>query len=130
LYLLLFLQVSEKFDIPECIDKVVCTELSDLLWDLTGKLLALVTGNISYGPYGKNYIRAPYMVRKEAYSPLVYSKRFPKAFTDRTVINEDGYPEYYCRDNRQTFTVCKPGFLGQEVVRNNRWVILYNPYLL
>jgi hypothetical protein len=130
LYLLLFLQVSEKFDTPEYIDEVVCTELPDPLWDPIGELLALVTGNISHGPYREDYIRAPYMVRKEAYSPLVCSKRFPKAFTDRTVINEDGYPEYRRRDNGQMFTVRKPGFPGQEVVRNNRWVVPYNPYLL
>jgi hypothetical protein len=85
---------------------------------------------MSYGPYREDYIRAPYMVRKEAYSPLVYSKRFPKAFTDRTVINENGYPEYRYRDNGQTFTVRKPGFPGQEVIRNNYWVVSYNPYLL
>jgi hypothetical protein len=59
------------------------------------------------------------MVRKEAYSLLIYSKRFPKAFINRTVINENGYPEYYYRNNRQIFTVYKPGFSGQEVVCNN-----------
>jgi hypothetical protein len=100
LYLLLFLQVSEKFDIPEYIDKVVYTKLPDPLWDPIGKLLALVTGNIFYGPYREDYIQVLYMVRKEAYSPLVYSKRFPKAFTNRTVINENSYSEYYYRNNR------------------------------
>jgi hypothetical protein len=70
------------------------------------------------------------MVRQEPNRPLSCSKRFPKAFTDRTVIRDDGYPKYRHRDNGQTFTVRKPGFLGQEVVRDNRWVVPYNPYLL
>jgi hypothetical protein len=130
LHLLLFLQASAKFNTPERVDEVVCAELPDPSWDPTGELLALVTGNMSHGPCGEDYVRAPCMVRKEAHSPLACSKRFPKAFTDRTVINEDSYPEYRRRDNGQTFTVRKPGFPGQEVVRNNRWVVPYNPYLL
>jgi hypothetical protein len=69
------------------------------------------------------------MVRYIPVVPLVYQKRFPKAFTAITIICKDGYPEYRYRDNGRMFTVYKPGFPGQEVVCNNRWIVLYNPYL-
>jgi hypothetical protein len=33
---------------------------------------------------------------KKAYAnvPLTYSKRFPKPFANKTIVNSDGYPEY------------------------------------
>ena len=70
------------------------------------------------------------MVRKTPTAPLVCQKRFLKAFTATTIIREDGYPKYRRRDDGRTFTVRKLGFLDQEVVRDNRWVVPYNPYLL
>ena len=103
------MRASAKFNIPEYINEVIYTKLPDPLWDPIGELLALVTGNMSHGPCRDNYLRAPYIVHKDAYSPLACSKRFPKAFTDRTLIHEDSYPEYYYRNNRQIFIVRKPG---------------------
>src|SRR6266849_140798 len=83
-----------------------------------------------HGPGGEGYLRAPCMVRKRPTDPLLCAKRFPKAFADRTLIREDGYPEYRRREDGQTFTVPKPGYPGQQVVRDNRWVVPYSPYLL
>jgi hypothetical protein len=94
---------------PEYINKIIYTKLPDLLWDPISKLLALVTSNISHGPCEENYIRAPYMVYREAHSPLACSKRFLKAFADHIIIYENGYPKYYYRNNGQIFTVRKPG---------------------
>jgi hypothetical protein len=130
MHLLLFLQASAKFDTPKRVDEVVCAEIPDPSWDPTGELRALVTGNMLHGPCGDDNPHTPCMVRQYPHGPLACSKRFPKPFTERTMINEDGYPEYCRRDNGQTFTVRKPGFPGQEVVRDNRWVVPYNPYLL
>jgi hypothetical protein len=115
---------------PERVDEVVYAELPDPSWDPTGELRGLVTGHISHGPCGEDDLRAPYIVRKYTRSPLTYSKRFPKAFIDYIIIYEDSYPEYCRRDNRQIFTARKPGFPDQQVVRNNCWIIPYNPYLL
>jgi hypothetical protein len=70
------------------------------------------------------------MDRKTPTSPLTCQKRFPKAFAATTVVHEDGYPEYRRRDDGRTFTVRKPGFPDQNIVRDNRWVVPYNPYLL
>jgi len=70
------------------------------------------------------------MVYKTPMAPLVCQKRFLKAFTETTIIHKDRYSKYRRRDDGRTFTVYKPGFPGQEVVYDNRWVVLYNPYLL
>jgi hypothetical protein len=131
MHLLLFLRRDAVFLTPDLVNEVVCTELPDPLWDPTGELTAVVTGQMSYGPYGLNdNPKAPYMVRYMPAALLVYQKRFPKAFMAIMIICKDGYPEYWCRNDGRTFTVCKPGFPGQEVVRNNRWIVPYNPYLL
>jgi hypothetical protein len=93
--------------------------------------MAVVTGQMSYRLYGlNNNPKALYMVRYIPIALLIYQKRFPKAFTAITIIRKDRYSEYRYRNNSHTFTVCKPGFPGQEVVCNNRWIIPYNPYLL
>jgi hypothetical protein len=60
------------------------------------------------------------MVRKTPIAPLACQKKFPKAFAATTIIREDRYPEYRRRDDGRTFTVRKPGFPDQEVVRDNR----------
>jgi hypothetical protein len=130
MHLLLFLTAAARFHTPDQVDEVVCAEIPDPSWDPTGELRTLVTAHMLHGPCGEDYLQAPCMVRKHPHGPLICSKRFPKQFTDRTLIHEDGYPEYCRRDNGQTFTVRKPGFPGQQVIRDNRWVVPYNPYLL
>jgi hypothetical protein len=130
MHLLLFIQAPAAFDTPKRVNEVVCAEIPDPSWDPTGQLRALLTSHMLHGPCGDDNPQAPCMVRKHTNGPLVCSKRFPKPFTDRTLIHEDGYPEYCRRDTGQVFTVRKPGFPDVEVVRDNRWVVPYNPYLL
>jgi hypothetical protein len=131
IHLLLFLRRDTVFLTPDLVNEVICAELPDLSWDPTGELTAVVTGQMSYGPYGlDDNPKAPYIVRKTPIAPLACQKRFPKAFAAIIIIRKDGYPEYRYRDDGRTFTVRKPGFSDQEVVRNNRWVVPYNPYLL
>ena len=38
--------------------------------------------------------RVIYMKKAYANVLLTYSKRFPKPFANKTIINNDGYPEY------------------------------------
>ncbi len=86
---------------------------------------------MSHRPYSlEDNPKVLYIVCKTPIAPLVCQKRFPKAFIATTIVYKDGYPEYRRRDDGRTFAVRKPGCLGQEVVRNNRWVVLYNLYLL
>jgi hypothetical protein len=130
MHLLLFLQASAKLNTPHQVDEVVCAELPDLSWDPTGELRALVTAHMLHGPCGEDHLQTPCMVRQHPNGRVTCAKRFPKPFADRTVMSEDGYPEYCRRDYGQTFAVRKPGRIDQDVIRNNRWVVPYNLYLL
>ena len=85
---------------------------------------------MTHGLCGADNLAAPCMVRKTPNGPLVCSKGFPKPFSTNTVVYEDGYPEYQRRDDGKTFAVRKPGSPNEQVVCDNRWVVLYNPYLL
>ncbi len=116
---------------PKLVNKVVCAELPNLLWDLISELTAIMTSQISHRLYSLvNNPKAPYIVYKIPATLLICQKRFLKAFTETTIIRKDRYPEYYYQDNSQTFIVYKPGFLDQEVVCNNCQVVPYNLYLL
>jgi hypothetical protein len=70
------------------------------------------------------------MARRFLSSLLYCQKNFPKSFSLATVVHEDRYPEYRRRDDGDSFTVCKPGSPQETVVRDNRWVVSYNPFLL
>jgi hypothetical protein len=130
MHLLLFLTKEAIFLIPELIDKVVCAELLDLSWDPTGKLIDIVTSQMSHRLYSIDYLNSLYMVCKTLIVLLKCQKRFLKVFVATTIVYKDRYPEYCQHNNSRTFTVYRPGFLDQEVICNNCWVVLYNLYLL
>jgi hypothetical protein len=95
MYLLLFLRRKAVFLIPDLVNKVICAELLDLLWDPIGKLITVVTSQISHGPCGlKDNPKALYMVRKMPIALLTYQKRFPKVFAAIIIIRKNRYPEY------------------------------------
>lgn len=50
-------------------------------------------------------------------------KYFPKTFRGLTTIDDDGYPQYTCRDSG--ITIQKMG-----TTLDNRYVVPYNPHLL
>ena len=129
-HLLLYLDSSYKYDTSSRIDNIICAELPDPAWDPTGELTDLIKSTMSHGPCGQENPFASCMVRKDNRDPGYCSKHFPKQFASETRIVEDGYPEYRRRNNGQTFTVPHPQIPGQVVVRDNRWIVPYNPYLL
>jgi hypothetical protein len=128
IHLLLWLSSSVQFLTAERIDEVICAELPPESWG--PEFRAIVTGQMTHGPCGDDYLDAPCMARRFPMSPLCCQKNFPKPFAPVTVVHEDRYPEYRRRDTGDTFTVRKPGFAGEEVIRDNRWVVPYNPFLL
>jgi len=130
IHILLFLDPSALHLTAERIDELVCAELPDPSWDPDGTLTEIVQGQMAHGPCGLDNPKAPCMIRKLPNSPLQCQKRFPKPFCPVTIIREDGYPEYCRRNDGRIFTVPKPGCLREEVVRDNRWIVPYNPYLL
>jgi hypothetical protein len=57
--------------------------------------MAIITGQISHGPYSlNNNPKALYMVYKIPIALLACQKRFPKAFAAIIIIRENRYPEY------------------------------------
>jgi len=66
-------------------------------------------------------------------SALGYSltclKHFLKLFCLTTVIYKNGYPQYRRRDDLQSWLVRILGRNGTTVNLDNRYIVLYNPYL-
>ncbi|XP_028078844.1 uncharacterized protein LOC114280672 [Camellia sinensis] len=73
-------------------------------------------GQIGQRPCGARNPQAPCMENGRC------TKRYPRAFTETTTMDQDGYPIYRRRNNGQVHTV-----RGQEV--DNRDVVPYNAYL-
>jgi hypothetical protein len=65
---------------------------------------------------------------KKAYANvlLTYSKRFPKPFANKTIVNSDGYPEYRRRRTVNNINMQ----WGDEGMYDNRWIVSYNLYLI
>lgn len=130
MHLLLFLKTCARFLTPERIDEVVCARLPDPEWDPTGELTEIVLSNMTHGPCGLDNLNAPCMASRFTNMPPTCQKRFPKPFSELTVVHEDSYPQYRRPDDGRTFTVPKPAFPNETIVRDNSWVVPYNPYLL
>jgi len=128
MHLLLWLSPEARFLSSGRIDEVVCAELPPLSWGEDYR--KLVIGQMTHGPCGDDNLRAPCMARRFPTSPLSCQKGFPKDFCPVTAVHENRYPEYCRRDNGDSFSVAKPGCPGETVVRDNRWVVPHNPYLL
>ncbi|RFU23627.1 hypothetical protein B7463_g12712, partial [Scytalidium lignicola] len=111
------------------INEVICAEIPDPNRDLYGTLRELVLTNMVHHLCGPNYPNSPCMKRATPAELLRCSKRFPKRFTDVTILSEDGYPEYHRRNDGQRF-VHKLDASGQPIIGDNRWIVPYNPYLL
>jgi hypothetical protein len=134
-HILLWIDKAANLDFtdPQVIDDVVCAELPPRHLDPTGELAEIITTTMSHGPCGPDYKKAPCMqvpVRKE---PCLFAndqprcmKRYPKAWCETTIVGEDGYPRYRRRNDGRTFTSIHK---GKEFVRNNSWVVPYNPFL-
>ncbi|XP_061372128.1 uncharacterized protein LOC133314638 [Gastrolobium bilobum] len=114
-HILLFLHSSNKPESALDIDKLISAEIPDK--DCDPSLFAAVTSYMMHGPCGPNNYKSPCMKEGKC------SKKFPKKFSSRTIIDDDGFPHYKRRNN------------GRFVIRNgveldNRSVVPYNANLL
>jgi hypothetical protein len=66
------------------------------------------------------------MVQHPDGSRQICSKKFPRSFQPETLVAEDGYPRYRCRNDGRTWI---KKVHGQDVVLDSRWVVPYNPWL-
>ena len=90
LHLLLFLDSSHAIHSADDIDRII-SEIPSKESD--PELCEIVTKNMVHGPCGNLNPKSPCMV-KDANRVLKCSKRFPKTFTEQTVISDDGYSLY------------------------------------
>jgi hypothetical protein len=126
IHILIWFKSTAQFLTAERIDQVVCAELPDPSWDVTGELRREVIRTMVHGPCGDYNPSAPCMGRKTPGSRFCCQKGFPKQFAPATRFHENSYPEYRRREG-DTFTV---QVKGQQVTLDNRWIVPYNPYLL
>jgi len=114
-HILIFLHPSSKYPTPEHIDQIFSTEISNP--DKDPKLYNLVKSHMIHGPCGKAMLSSPCMRNNKC------SKFFPKQFTERTVVDQDGYPVY--KRGATTHTIVKNG-----ITMDNRNVVPYNRGML
>ena len=115
---------------PDFVDSAVCAELppdpegarteSERIQRL--RLQTIISLNMIHGPCGKANPRSPCMENGKC------TKKFPKEFQKRTIVDPD--------NNYATYRRRAPKDGGQELVNarsetiiDNRWVVPYNPLL-
>ena len=126
-HILLWVEAGQRFHEPEFIDQIVRAELPDPELDRDGSLTAAVKRHMVHQPCGSLNPGAVCMDKKDKVGNPICGKGFPKAFTDATVVDEDGYPNYRRRDDGRTWDVsCN----GRTIALDNRSIVPYNPYLL
>jgi len=113
-HILIILNPQDKPKTIDDIDSIVCAEIPDPVEQ--PHLHSVVTRCMVRGPCGTAQPRAHCMKDGKC------TKRYPRTFSETTVVDENSYPIYRRRDNGRTFV--KSGF-----EYDNRWVVPYNPYL-
>jgi hypothetical protein len=113
IHLLIFLEQGQKLLTPEDIDTAIWARWPDpetqpLLFETVKKCMV-------HGPCGAANPRSPCMENGRC------TKRYPKAFTDRTVMDDNGYPQYLRPNDGRAYDV-----RGVQV--DNSWIVPYNPY--
>ncbi|XP_061365402.1 uncharacterized protein LOC133308732 [Gastrolobium bilobum] len=114
-HILLFLHPSNKPNNGLDIDRLISAEIPNKKTHLS--LFVAVTSYMMHGPCGANNYKSPCMKEGK------YTKKFPKGFCSRMIINDDRFPHYKRRDNGR---VMKKN--GVEL--DNRFVMPYNAKLL
>ncbi|XP_044761985.1 uncharacterized protein LOC123319187 [Coccinella septempunctata] len=113
LHCLLTLADEDKLREPNEVDKHICAELPRE----NTRLYDIILKSMIHGPCGDRFPNSPCME--------VCSKRYPKLFSERTLIDR-GTPIYRRRDDGRTATLMRNNISYQV---DNRDVVPYNPYL-
>ncbi|KAI8536933.1 hypothetical protein RHMOL_Rhmol10G0295100 [Rhododendron molle] len=114
MHLLLFLEGPDKIHTCAQVDKIVCAEFPDPIED--SSLFDTVKGCMVHGPCGARNPQAACMENGKC------TKKYPKAFSETTTMDQDGYPIYRRRSDGRVYVV-----RGHPV--DNRDVVPYNAYL-
>ncbi|KAF7841212.1 uncharacterized protein G2W53_003510 [Senna tora] len=114
-HIVVFLHPEDTYNTPNGIDYIISAEIPDSSTYPT--LHEDVKNFMLHEPCGVGFDSSPYMRDEKC------TKHFPKKFVDKTVIDEEGFPQYKRRDNG--VSVEKNG-----VPLDNRFVVSYNDRLL
>jgi hypothetical protein len=93
-HIIIFLTGGHAFSEPETIDNLIRAELPNRALDPDKSLTEIVKQVMVHGLCKPLKSRAICMKKAHANVPLTCSKRFPKPFANKTIVNSDGYPEY------------------------------------
>lgn len=110
-HMLIFLEEGDKIRFVEQIDAFISAQIPDP--EVHPQLHAAVTKYMLHGP----------CTPERCMENNVCKKRFPKAFTEQTIIKEDGYPDYARPQNGRTIE-------RHGVVFDNRYVVPHPRELL
>ena len=120
------MQDSAKPRTPEMINRVVSAEIPDK--NVNPKLYDIITTNNIHGPCGRAINpNRPCMAGEGSQKHC--SKRFPKPFSNTTVVRDDAYPEYRRRSPDQGGQTHKIKLYGKDFDIDNSWIVPYNPTL-
>jgi hypothetical protein len=93
-HIIIFFAGGHAFSEPEAIDNLIRAELPNRALNPNRSLTEIVKQVMVHSLYRPLKSRAICMKKAYANVPLTYSKRFPKPFANKTIVNSDGYPEY------------------------------------
>ncbi|XP_018574798.1 uncharacterized protein LOC108913690, partial [Anoplophora glabripennis] len=116
---LLILRDQDKLTDPRRIDALISAEIPDP--QLEPELYEIVTSFMVHGPCGELNPESVCMVNGQC------SKKYPKEFSEFTVISEKGQVIYKRPNNGRTLTIRAN---NRNCILDNRWIVPYNPYIL
>lgn len=99
MHLLLFLHSKDRFLTATHINEIISAEIPTEEVDPEGTLRNVITTCMMHGPCGHLAPHAPCMIAKTPGGPKTCSKHYPRAFQEKTLLQENGYPLYRRQDN-------------------------------
>ncbi|CAK5074082.1 unnamed protein product [Meloidogyne enterolobii] len=123
LHMLLALKSEFKLKNTDDIDKFISAEIPDINEDK--ELYELVSSLMIHGPCGKDFPDSICWSKAKEKC----TKKFPKQFSEVTLVNENGYP-FYKRPNNGRSLLKKDWKTGKSKLMTNQNVVPYNRYLL
>ena len=115
IHLVLFLESESKINTADDVDKIISAEIPDESKDPL--LYRLVGDSMMHGPCRYGNEDGPCIRDGKC------SRYFPKKYVERTIVDENGFPQYKRTNNSRSFTKH-----GKSL--DNRYVVPYNPQLL
>lgn len=124
---------EDKVHTAERVDRLISAEIPDP--QVNPRLHHAVITHMMHGPCGKGFARKPCMQQVGSGDEVACSKNFPKEFQAATLFEDDSYPIYRRRRPEDGGRVHRSRHRNtdgkiEEVARDNRWVVPYNPTLL